>query len=73
MKKLFKLSPTQWTVLSKAFSNISQAIILFSLAAFFVPEAVSLTINFSKIYAFLMLLCGLSLFIITVIISKKGK
>lgn len=46
-----KLSPQQWKLLAGAFSNISQAIILFALASFFVPEAVGLPRDFSRITA----------------------
>lgn len=68
-----KLSPTQWKLLSSAFSNIGQAIILFSLAAFFVPEVVGLKSDFSKGEAILILFSGLFLLTIAVIISKKGR
>ncbi len=68
-----KLLPRQWKLLASAFSNISQAIILFSAAAFFVPEAVGLAKNFSRGLAFAYLVCGLSLLAIGVIIAKKGK
>jgi len=36
-----KLTAAQWKLLSSALSNIAQAIVLFSLAAFFVPEVVA--------------------------------
>ena len=37
-----KLSPSQWKLLASAFSNMSQAVMLFSAAASFVPEVVGL-------------------------------
>lgn len=76
MKKLIrrpKLTPTQWKMISQAFSNISQAIVLFSAAAFFVPEAVGLNKDFSKITAFIFSVCGLILLTIAVIISRRGE
>lgn len=68
-----KLSPTQWKLLASATANISQAIILFGLAALFVPQALNLEGNFSKEFALLILICGLSLLIGAVIISKRGR
>jgi hypothetical protein len=73
MKKYFQLNPSQWKVVSSAFSNISQAIILFSFAAFFVPQTVNLSENFSKTFAVLILFYGLLLMLAAVIISAKGK
>ena len=69
MQKIFKLTPSQWRILSSAFSNISQAVILFSLAAFFVPEVVSLTHDFSKIFAIGVFLIGLLILLGSVIIT----
>lgn len=46
-----KLVPSQWGLLASAFSNISQGVILFALAALFVPEVVNLTRDFSRITA----------------------
>ncbi|OGE31441.1 hypothetical protein A3C59_02260 [Candidatus Daviesbacteria bacterium RIFCSPHIGHO2_02_FULL_36_13] len=68
-----KLTPKQWKLLSSAFSNISQAIILFGLAAIFVPEAISLTGNYSKISGFGFLAAGLFILVNAVIIAEKGK
>lgn len=68
-----KLTPNQWKLLSSAFSNMSQAILLFLLAAFFVPEVVGLKTNFSKGLSILILIGGLSLLGLSVIIVKKGK
>ena len=73
MLKWFRLTPNQWQVLSSAFSNMSQAIILFSLAAFFVPEAVGLTKDFSRLYALLYLLGGLLFLTSAVILRERGK
>ena len=61
-----------WKYLATGFSNITQAIILFSLAAIFVPEAVNLSLLFTKAKAIGYLFCGVALFIIGGIISKKG-
>jgi len=71
--KSLKLSPEQWKILSAAFSNIGQAVILFSAAAFFVPETVNLSKNFSRGIAFIFFLCGLILLIIAVILTKRSK
>ena len=68
-----KLTTKQWHLLASAFSNISQAIILFSFAAFFVPEAISLTGNYSKISGFGFLAAGLFILVNAVIIAEKGK
>ena len=46
-----KLSKEQLKLLSSAFSNISLAIIIFSLASFFVPEVVGLSKDFSRLIA----------------------
>lgn len=73
MKKLFKLSPAQWKVLSSAFSNMGQAVILFAFAALFTPQTVNLSENFSKQFAILALIYGLLLLGVGVIIVKKGK
>lgn len=72
MIKWFKLTPTQWKVFGSGLSNISQAIILFSLAAFFVPRAVNLQEDFPKIFASIIFIWGLFLFVVSIIISKKG-
>lgn len=67
-----KLTIAQWKLLASAFSNISQAIILFSLAALFVPETVGLSKDFSRLVAVLFLTSGLSTLGGAVIISRKG-
>lgn len=67
-----KLVPKQWRLLATGFSNISQAIILFSLAALFVPETVGLLKEFSRSQALIYLLAGLILFGLGVILMKKG-
>lgn len=71
--KALRLSPEQWKLLSGAFSNMGQAIILFSLAAFFVPETVGLSQDFSRDFSIGFLLSGLILLAAAVIIIKRGK
>lgn len=73
MAKSIRLTSAQWKVLVSAFSNMGQAIILFSLAALFVPEIVNLTHEFSRIYAIIFLLGGLALLISSVLTARKGK
>ncbi|HBQ50680.1 hypothetical protein A3B42_04205 [Candidatus Daviesbacteria bacterium RIFCSPLOWO2_01_FULL_38_10] len=68
-----KLLPTQWKLLASATSNIGQAIILFGLAAMFVPEALNLGGSFSKEFAVIILIGGLLFLIGAVIISKRGR
>lgn len=68
-----KFTTAQWKLLASAFSNISQAVILFALAAFFVPEAVSLPGNFSQILAVGFLFGGLLMLAAGVIIVRKGR
>jgi len=70
---VFKLTKHQWGILCSALSNISQGIILFSLAAIFVPQTVGLSIDFSRNDAQNYLIAGLCSLMITVILSKKGK
>ncbi len=65
-----RLATSQWKVITSALSNISQAIILFSLTAFFTPEAVNLNRDFSTQMAISFLFSGLLLFILGVIITK---
>lgn len=66
-----RLSKSQWKRLASALSNISQGVILFSAAAFFVPEVVGLSKSFSRSTAFLYFLSGLCILIGAVILSKK--
>ncbi len=73
MIKFFRLSNDKWQVLSSALSHIGQAIILFSLAALFVPEAVSLSKDFSRVFALIYLIGGLLILCIAVIIRDRGK
>lgn len=68
-----RLILNQWKLLASAISNISQAIILFGLAALFVPETLNLGNSFSKELASLILIGGLLLLIAAVIISKRGQ
>ena len=68
-----RFSPKQWSVLSSAISNLGQAIILFSLAAYFVPEAVQLKSEFPKVNALLMLFFGTIVLAGSVIITPKGE
>ena len=72
MKRRIKLTPTQWKTLTSALSNMGQAVILFSLAAFFVPESINLSENFSKSFSTLIFVNGFSVLIGAVIISRKG-
>lgn len=71
--KVLQLSSSQWKILVSAFSNISQAIILFALAALFVPETVGLAKNFSRFVALGYSICGLIMLGGAVILAKKGK
>lgn len=73
MKKLFTLTKPQWKLLAGTISNISQGIVLFSLAAIFVPEVVSLKKDFSRTDGIFYLSDGLFLLIIALIIARKGK
>ena len=73
MLRVPKLSKSQWKLLSSSLSNMSQALILFSAAAFFFPQTVGLEKDFSKITAFLSFLYGLLLLSIAVIMAKKGE
>lgn len=68
-----KLEPRQWDLLASAFSNISQGIVLFSLATIFIPEAAGLSKDFSKIVGVLFLFGGFIVLTAGVIIRKKGK
>lgn len=65
------LSSQQWQMITSAIANISQAIILFALAACFVPETVNLQRNFSGQIATLFLVTGLLFFILGIIIRKE--
>ncbi|MBI3282551.1 hypothetical protein HYZ70_00560 [Candidatus Curtissbacteria bacterium] len=68
-----KLTPEQWKLLASVATNLSQAIVLFSLAAFFIPEAMNLPGDFSNLISLAYLSCGLILLAIGVTIIKKGK
>lgn len=68
-----KLTKSQWKLLASAFSNIAQAVILFSMAASLVPEAVGLTKDFSLFKALTFLIGGLFTLAVGVIIARKGK
>ncbi len=67
-----RLSKEQWKLLASAFSNMSQATILFSAAAFFVPEAVGLAKDFSRGIALAFFAFGLTILLVAVILAKKG-
>ena len=69
----FKLTPAQWKVLASALSNIGQGVILFSFAAIFVPEAVSLSNNFPKQFGIETLIGGLILLLCAIIMSREKK
>lgn len=73
MFKAPKLTPNQWKLLSSAFSNIGQAIILFSLAAVFVPETINLSKEYSKLFGICYLIAGWIVLTIGVIILNRGK
>lgn len=68
-----KFTSSQWKLLASAFSNIGQAVILFSFAALFVPEAVQLAGNFSQKLALEFFIGGLLIITAAVIIVRKGK
>lgn len=68
-----KLNSAQWKLLASAVSNISQAIILFSFAAFFVPETVGLSRNFSQIVSVGIFISGLLTLLLAAIIVRRGK
>lgn len=67
-----KLTPKQWKLLASAFSNMGQAIILFSLAVIFVPEAVGLSNEYPKLFGVCYLISGLLLLRMSVIIANNG-
>lgn len=71
MIKSPKLTPVQWKLLANAFSNIGQAIILFSLASLFAPEAINLPREFSRQIALGFLTCGFFTLGVGVIIARK--
>ncbi len=71
MFKEIELSHTQWRRLAAALSNISQAVIIFALAAIFVPQAVGLDKDFSHLTGFIYLFWGLFILIAAIIISKR--
>lgn len=72
MNKKFKFLPKQWKLLATAISNIAQAVILFSLAAIFVPEVVNLSSEFSRIQAIIYLIIGLLVLMGGAIIMRRG-
>ncbi len=65
-----RLTPNQWRVLASALSNISQAVILFSFAAIFVPEAISLEKDFPKQLGIYALLSDLWLLLCAIMMSR---
>lgn len=68
-----RFSKSQWKIFASAVSNISQAIILFALAAFFVPETVGLGNDFSRIAAFFYFISGLLILLGAGILASKGE
>lgn len=66
-----KLRPPQWRRLASVFSNVGQAIVIFSLAAVFVPEVVGLKLGFPRLVGFLYLFWGLIIIMGAVILSYK--
>ena len=73
MKEYFKLNRARLKIFASASSNIGQAIILFSLTAFFFPEVVSLPQNFSEEIASLVFIGGLLLIMGAARITKEDK
>lgn len=73
MIKWFKLTKDQWKILASALSNIGQGVILFSFAAIFVPEVVSLSNNFPKQSGIETLMGGLILLLCAIIMSREKK
>lgn len=73
MKLQLNLTPHQWKTLASALSNIGQAIILFSFAAYFVPKTINLPNDFSKEFPILTFIDGVFILAVAVIISKKEK
>ncbi len=71
--KLFTLIPSQWGLFANALSNISQAIILFSLAGMFVPQTVNLGKNFPFLLGLTYFVAGLIMLLFSGILIKKGK
>lgn len=65
------LTPEQWKLLASACSTMSQAIILFALTAFFVPEVVNLSKDFSRLVALGALTLGLIILYGAVIIATQ--
>jgi len=70
---LFKLTPEQWKLYAGAVSNIAQAVILFSLAAMFVPESVNLARGYSFWLGLVYFAIGLYFLYFSGILVKKGK
>ena len=73
MVQQLKLTSAKLKIFASASSNIGQAIILFSLTAFFFPEVVSLPKEFSKEIASLVFIGGLLLIIGAAIITREDK
>jgi hypothetical protein len=71
--QIYKLSQAQWKILISVMSNTSQAVILFGLAGYFVPQSINLTLDFPRKFAVLTLVAGLLILLATVILGKRGK
>ena len=71
-QKRFGLEKEQWKVIASTVTHIAEAILIFSLAAFFVPEAVGLEKDFSRIVVGLFFASGLTTLTIAVILTKRG-
>lgn len=69
----FKLTKYQWQVLSSAIIHIAEAVLIFSLAAFFAPVSLSLASDYPRINSLGYLISGLTLLTIGIILSKRGK
>lgn len=73
LKIEYKLLPKQWKYISDIFSNVGQAVFIFSLAAFFTPEAINLGKDFPKMLASVFIVSGLIIIGIGAIILRRGK
>ena len=71
MKLLKPLSKAQWKRINTGLATTAQAIILFAIAAVFVPETVGLDPHYSKFFAIIFFIYGLLLFVVAVILTKE--
>ncbi len=75
MKKFaFELSTKRRDYVAKYFSNISQAVLLFSLSVLFVPDILNLKRDFPQEKVWASLTFGLAFFMLgAIIITRKNK